>query len=185
MSRCYSPAMKILDHPVAKIIGAIGTVITLFLLGYSIFLSIKERSVMKGEWGPTADGYIALSALMAAGALIFLTLTFHKVLNRKFRTKGRRFGELKDEFDTVAKLAPTPELEEMFDAGIADPNWTTNLQLNARIENLQTELAKLDVPCPYPNRHGDWFIFATTMSVLAEQRRYKDAKAYWSRRPSG
>ena len=91
MSRCYSPSMKILDHPVAKIIGAIGTVITLFLLGHSIFLSIKERSVMKGEWGPTADGYIALSALLAAVALIFLALTFHKRLNRKFRTKDRRF----------------------------------------------------------------------------------------------
>ena len=140
---------------------------------------------MKGEWGLTADGYVALSTLMTTGALIFLVLTFHKVLNRKCRTKSRRFGELKDEFDTVARLAPTPELEEMFNAGIADPDWTTNLQLRARIDNLRVELEQLGVPCPLPHRHDEWFIFATTMSVLAEQRRYEFAKTSWLKRAKG
>ena len=171
--------MNFLDHPVAKVIGAIGTAGSFFTWGHSIFLSATNRSVMKGEWGLTADGYVALSTLLATGALIFLVLTFHKMLNRKFRTKSRRFGELKDKFDTVARLAPEPELEEMFDAGVVERDWTSNLQLSARIDGLRVELEQLNVPCPNPDRQGDWFVFTTTMSVLAEQRRYEEAKTYW------
>ena len=116
------------------------------------------------------DVYVWLAFLSLAAAIVLLAPLLVPLLERKLRPKSHKFGDL------LGELRQVREGLRYFPTENADQG-----ESYERLQRIHRKLVMLEVPAPSVDDHRleAWEEYLARLSVLAEQRQYKEAKALW------